>query len=521
MTSGQTMYEWFAASARRHPTNLALRADGVDLTYGQLATAVAALAERLVRHDAAAPPRAIGLLGSRTAGTYIGYLAAMRLGVPVVPLNPEAPAARHERIITMASVDLLLHTPSDHDQARQLAGHSRIRSWQVDDDPRDLPIRTADELATAGPGLDDLAYVVFTSGSTGTPKGVPVRHRNVAPWLSYVVEYFDAGPDCRISQTSDLSWDLSVFNVFVAWGSGGAVVVPARTDLLAPARHINEDGITHWFSTPASINMARWLGDLVPGRMPSLRWSLFGGEPLTVDNAQAWREAAPNSAIANVYGPTETTVTCLTYRLPDDPADWPVVAFGAVPLGPSYPTVECAVINDLGRPDAEGELLVRGPQRFDGYLDPADNDGRFVVWDGQAFRPDTSANLTPAHWYRTGDRVRLEHGRYAYLGRLDNQVKVNGYRIEPGEIEAVMRRCASVNDAVVVACTADDGTVELAGFYVSERPCRDALQTHLESHLPPYMIPRWLSWMSTLPLNLNGKVDRKRLAQEALHLTEA
>ncbi|MFP5370445.1 MAG: AMP-binding protein, partial [Actinomycetes bacterium] len=345
-----------------------------------------------------------------------------------MPLNVEYPAARHAGILTMAGADLLAYTDGDADLAADVSARTGIRLLRAPDGPPGRPASAGAPPHRAG--LDDFAYIVFTSGSTGVPKGVPIRHRNVHGWLSYVVGYFETGPDVRISQTSSLSWDLSVFNVFGAWGAGGAVVVPDATDLLAPSRHIDADQITHWFSTPSSINMARWLGDLTPGSMPTLRWSLFGGEPLTIEHALAWRDAAPNSVIANVYGPTEITVSCLTYRLPADPARWPRVAFGSLPLGFAYPTVECAVVPSPGDPPGEGELLVRGPQRFDGYLDPAHNEGRFAYWDGRELRPHHGGQLTDDVWFRTGDRVRVEDGRYAFLGRMDNQVKVNGYRIE-------------------------------------------------------------------------------------------
>lgn len=519
MNSIPTLYDWFAESARRHPDRLALRAGGLDFSYRQLVAATARLADDILACHGGRPDR-IGVFVSRTAGTYVAYLAALRLGVTVVPLNTDFPPARHGRIVRTAGLDLLMYTDGDRELAGSVAAQTGTALMEVPDGHRERtgPTGPADAY-TADPHA--FAYIVFTSGSTGTPKGVPIRHRNVAHWLPYVLGYFDAGPDIRVSQTSDLAWDLSVWNVFLPWASGGGLVVPERTELLAPSRHINDDGITHWFSTPSSIVTARMLGDLEVGAMPGLRWSLFGGEPLTLDKARAWRDAAPGSVIANVYGPTETTVTCLTYRASPDPAAWPRAALGALPLGPAYPTVECAVMDEQGHPADEGELLIRGPQRFDGYLDPADNVGRFTRWHGDRWRMEEGEPLTPEHWYRTGDRVRSADGEYVFLGRMDNQVKVNGYRIETGEIEAVLRLHEAVDEAAVVPWHAEDGTVELAAFYVGDPAHQDELEGFLGGQLPSYMIPRQLSHLDRFPLNVNGKIDRRQLVDMARMLADA
>lgn len=521
MSTTPTLYDWFAESARRHPDNLALRAGGVDLSYRQLAAATARLADDILAQGGVRPVR-MGVFVSRTTGTYVAYLAALRLGVTVVPLNTDFPPARHERIVRTAGVDLLLHTAADAELAGAVAARTGAAAREVPDGYRSRERADGTGPADAyAANVDDFAYIVFTSGSTGTPLGVPIRHRNVAHWLPYVLDFFEAGPDIRVSQTSDLAWDLSVWNVWVPWATSGALVVPERTELLVPSRHIHDDGITHWFSTPSSIITARMLGDLEPGTMPGLRWSLFGGEPLTLDKARAWRDAAPHSVIANVYGPTETTVTCLTYRAPADPAEWPRAALGALPLGPAYPTVECAVMDDDGRPADEGELLIRGPQRFDGYLDPADDVGRFTRWRGDRWRMEEREPLTGEHWYRTGDRVRRHEDGYVYLGRMDNQVKVNGYRIETGEIEAVLRMHDAVDEAAVVPWHAEDGTVELAAFFVGDRVRQDELEGFPAEQLPNYMIPRQFSWIGRFPHNVNGKIDRRRLVDLALSLADA
>lgn len=517
MHSPTTLYEWFSESVRRHPSQPALQVDGAEFSYAELESSAARLAED-VAAACPVPPKRVGILASRALGTYVSYLCGLRLGATVVPLNSEFPQARNADIVRLADLDVLLYSQRDEDLAAALRESTGIRLAVAPETcvPPAASQDTAGFPAPRRPGTDDTAYIIFTSGSTGTPKGVPITHSNISTYLEYNIPYFEAGPGARISQTSDLSWDLSVYILFIAWGSGGEVVVPSKTDLVTPARHISKDRITHWFSVPSVISISRVLGELTPGRMPTLRWSLFGGEPLTVENARAWSEAAPSSVLANVYGPTELTITCTTYRLPADPSDWPRSAFGAVPIGRPYPRVECRIVGEDGHESTEGELVVRGPQRFGGYLDPAHDHGRFASWRDGEFRVyEGGEELTPEHWYRTGDRVRSEGGELVYMGRLDDQVKVHGYRVEPGEVEAALRDHLSVDEAVVVACRLEGEDTELTGFYTGRRADEELLG-FLEDRLPLHMVPRFLVWVDAFPLNFNGKVDRRRLAEEAV-----
>jgi acyl-coenzyme A synthetase/AMP-(fatty) acid ligase len=250
--------------------------------------------------------------------------------------------------------------------------------------------------------------------------------------------------------------------------------------------------------------------------MPTLRSSMFCGEPLTLQQAAAWHEAAPHSALENAYGPTELTVTCSTYRLPGDRAHWPEPANGTGPIGALHPGLQLHLY--------DGELCVRGPQRFPGYLDPANNADRFLAPDGSPYDPSTA--LTGDHWYRTGDRVialpgapDAPGGRCApaggplvHLGRGDQQVQVHGYRVELGEVEAAMRAVPGVIDAAVVPLTTPAG-IELAAAYTGAAPQADAVRTALRRRLPAYMVPATLTGMDALPLNRNGKIDRTALGE--------
>ncbi|MDA3643931.1 AMP-binding protein [Saccharopolyspora indica] len=461
-------YDWFARSADTFGDSTALEVAGEALTYAELRDRAELLAGRL------AGTRRIGLLASRSVTAYVGYLAALRAGATVVPLNPEHPAPRTRGVVEAAGIDLLI-------------------TESADGAPEIVPAAGAREVVP-----DDIAYIIFTSGSTGTPKGVPTTHGNLAAYLRQVASRYGIGPGSRVSGNFELTFDGSVHDLFVAWSQGGALVVPQRGQLLAPVRMVNALRITHWFSVPSLISFAARLGSLEPASMPTLEWSLFGGEAVPLDAVRRWKAAAPGSEVEIVYGPTELTVTCTSYRLPADPADWPDTPNGIAPIGTCYPELEHLVLDDDGAPADCGELCLRGPQRFGGYLDPANDEGRFA----------------PGGWYRTGDRVAVQDGVLIHLGRTDQQVKVRGHRIELGEIEAVLRQLPGVRDAIALAVPADDGSLELAAAVSGTECAPERLYAALGDRLPPYMLPRRITVLDQLPLNANGKVDRRALHAE-------
>ncbi|MEU1201605.1 amino acid adenylation domain-containing protein [Streptomyces sp. NPDC005813] len=502
----RTVYDWFARSAAAHSDVTALEVGTAHLTYGELHDLVERLAARLVAAAGGSPPRRVGLLAARSVTAYAGYLAVLRAGAAVVPLSPEHPAARTAQIVTMAGLDLVLAESTDSAPdlgvSVLVADPGELAALAATPSP-DVPYRQA--------GPDDLAYVIFTSGSTGTPKGVPITHRNICAYLELVAGRYDIGPGSRLSQTFELTFDGSVHDLFVAWAGGGTLVVPERNQLLSPVKTVNSLRLTHWFSVPALISFASLLGTLVPGSMPTLRWSIFGGEPLTLPAAREWRHAAPNSRLEVLYGPTELTISCTAYRLPDDVTNWPRTPNGTAPIGSSYPVLDLLLLDEEGRPGHSGELYVRGPLRFSGYLDPAHNAGRFLTDD---LRPAGDGPPPEQYWYRTGDRVAVQDGHLVHLGRTDHQVKIRGHRIELGEIEAALRGQPEVRDAVVVTLPAADGELVLQAAVSGSGCIPDRLFAALGDLLPTYMLPRRITVLEQLPLNANGKVDRRALLAE-------
>ncbi|MFJ2955457.1 AMP-binding protein [Streptomyces sp. NPDC087270] len=528
MTPQRGMYGWFADTARRHPAAVALEVGGRPWSYAELGDLAGRLAEALHAADPGRPLRRIGLLASRTPHAYAGYLAVQRLGASVVPLNPAFPAARNAAIAKAAGLDLVLAQP---DYATAELG-ARLLSPDLGSLP---PARALPALPAGARGPRDIGYVLFTSGSTGSPKGVPIQHRSVDAYLSHVIDRYQLDVGARLSQTFELTFDLSVFDLFAAWGSGATLVVPGPDDVLAPARFVARERLTHWFSVPSVISFARRLRALAPDSMPSLRWSLFCGETLTLAQASAWQRAAPHSVLENLYGPTELTLSCTEFRMPapgtpaagtpaartgtpagSTPAAGPG---GAVPIGTLYPGLEHLVVDEDGREADEGELCVRGVQRFPGYLDPQDNIGRFLRREqGRTTVVERADPPSDDLWYRTGDRVRRSPDGLVHLGRLDHQIKIRGYRVELGEIEAALRALPGVNEAVVLSLDGAAGQERLAAACTAQSGARldpDTLLAGLRERLPAYMVPVTVSVRRSFPYNTNGKIDRTAL-REAL-----
>jgi non-ribosomal peptide synthetase component F len=339
----RTLYEWFADSVRNHPDNIAIEVGADSLSYAELADAVCRCSQAMYELRGERPTR-VGLLSSRSMAGYLGYLAALRLGATVVPLNPANPAVRNLAITEEAGVDLTLIDDSSGEflpEYRRLAGVPLLdltgQRWRTLLEPG-RPDVVVDVLHRRP---QDFAYLIFTSGTTGRPKGVPSTHANVDSFLTEVIKRYRFTPESRVSQTFEMCFDGSILAMFGAWGSGATLCVARRHDILAPVRFINTKRLTHWLSVPSLISFAQRLRALRPASMPTLVLSSFGGEPLTTDQVNAWLAAAPNTVVINCYGPTETTVIVTAYQVPTDPADRVVTSYAPAGTG----SCACAVRN--------------------------------------------------------------------------------------------------------------------------------------------------------------------------------
>lgn len=512
------LHDGFLHHAARSPAQVALTIGTRSWTYAEAADTALRWSARLF--DAAGQrPKRVGILGSRSETAYLGVLASLFAGAAFVPLNPKFPADRTRSMIVQAGLDaLLVDGPSLPRLAEVLDGLG-TPVLVPDTDAQAVrnvvrsPVFGREELARTAPlsrlptvGGNDLAYLLFTSGSTGKPKGVPITHGNTRAFLDTNHARYDFGPEDRFSQTFDQTFDLSVFDLFMAWESGARVCSMRAIELLAPFRYLEDQQITVWFSVPSAAGVLMKRGALRPDTMPTLRWSLFCGEGLPQATAEAWQAAAPRSTLENLYGPTELTIACAAYRWHPETSTSHCVN-SLVPIGAVYPGLPYLLVDEELRdvPSGQpGELCVSGPQTTDGYW-------RAPELDAGRFFERTHTGGQAVRYYRTGDLVgHGASGSLVYLGRTDQQVKIGGYRIELGEIEAVLRQAGTV-DAVAL-------------------PWPDALQPHTivaavsgpagvatlmdaaRNRLPSYMVPKIIVHLDPLPLNVNGKVDRRAVA---------
>ncbi|MFJ6808492.1 AMP-binding protein [Streptomyces anulatus] len=506
------LHHWFLDGLARNPDGLALRVDDRAWTYSQLHQQACRWAGTLLKRCGGRPKR-VGILASRTEEAYAGLLAALYAGATVVPLDPGLPVERNRTVAAAAALDAMIVDRAGAAQLDAVAAAAPLRAALTGSEPppslTEFAVVTPDSTTTAEPctSAEPVAYIMFTSGSTGDPKGVPVRHGNIGAFLQAVLPRYDIGPQDVVGHVSELTFDLSVLEVWAAWSSGACLTVLNRIQALGPERFARRHGITFWVSTPSLVAALRTRGALEPGSLPDLRHTVFCGEPLPERTALYWSRIAPRSAIDNLYGPTELTVACTGYRwTADGTPDGPP---GNVPIGQPLPGVRHLLLGDDGEvSDTVGELCVTGAQRFDGYLDPAADTGCFLDRDNE-------------RWYRTGDRVCRDGEVLLFLDRVDNQVKIHGYRVELGEVEQAIRRVAPGLETAVLAVP-DGGTLVLAAFVMGDGGADvTSLVQRLADRLPHYMLPRYVWPLPDPPLNASGKADRSALRAEAARRTAA
>ncbi|MGW7362877.1 amino acid adenylation domain-containing protein [Streptomyces sp. NPDC054841] len=511
-TQTRSLYAWFDDSARRYPDRPALDFPDHSITYGELRAAALSAAAWIAAVQGTTPRR-VALMTARTPDVFAAYLGVLALGAAIVPLSPDHPVRRSVDMCELAEVDLVV--ASDVTSAATLVDAGLKAPVVALDALGDFHESTGRPAPSSPANPDDIAYIMFTSGSTGTPKGVPIRNRNISPFLESWIAAYEVGPGSRLSQVIGMTFDASVCDMFCAWGTGATLVVPGRRDLHRPVDYIVDREITHWNSVPSVIAIAQGLGHLPEGRATGLRHTILGGERVPAQLCAQWYRVAPNSLIHTAYGPTEVAIMCTTYPVPADPDDRIATPNDGTPIGRPYPGVEILILDEEGFPADEGELCLRGPQRFDGYLDATQNLGRFVSTPvgSAAAAPVDEPVVTADHWYRTGDQVRWTSGELVHLGRLDDQVKIAGHRMELGEIEAALTRLPEVEQAVVLA-DRRSGEVELVAVYRGTPLPAQELSRRLRERLPRQMVPRRYRHVTEIPLNGNGKTDRQRLLLE-------
>jgi amino acid adenylation domain-containing protein len=487
----------FYRQACTHPDLTALQVDGISYSYEKIADLAARVAFAL------SGTQRVAVLASRSLGTYLGVLGTSWCGAAYVPLNPKHPTERLISILSTVRPDALVLDEAGRaclTPELKAAAPSRIVDLSAGFDR--LPASKPDEPAKRA--ADHLAYIIFTSGTTGRPKGVMISLGSVAQFLAAMEGRFSPCPTDRVSQTSDLTFDVSVFEMFISWKHGASVEVIPVNQLMAPSRFIVDRKITVWSSVPSIAAFMKRMRMLKRGAFPSIRYSVFAGEALPYPLAEAWQVAAPSSLVENLYGPTEATVYCLGATV--GPAFPPTPGRNTVPSGFPLPKLDAAILDEALKPlpaGREGQLAISGGQLAQGYFNDAElTRQRFPSINGKT-------------WYLTGDLAQKdEHGVFHHLGRIDNQIKVLGHRVELEEIEAHLREISGSEHVAAIAWPIQDGIVKGIVAFASEtaKSSEELLQA-LGSVVPRYMVPRQIHQIDALPLTPNGKVDRRALAK--------
>ncbi|HWF38902.1 MAG TPA: amino acid adenylation domain-containing protein [Candidatus Acidoferrales bacterium] len=523
-SSTRPLWSGFAQSAAEYPERIALRVQGESVSYRELEELSSRIAATIQVRTAGAGSPLTAVLAQRSKTAFAGVLGSLLAGHGYVPLHPQFPVERTQIMLEQPECRSLIVDSGALDIAAKLlenVPYSLVVILPDESDVADyrsrwprhefvdrLNLEAEAAWRETSAGTDALAYLLFTSGSTGLPKGVMVAQRNVSAFIEYMTERYDVTEHDRFSQMFDMTFDLSAFDMFMAWEKGACLCCPTRKETIQPATFVRNEELSIWFSVPSTAMFMKQWNALKPNQYPSLRLSLFCGEPLPVASARAWQEAAPNSIVENLYGPTELTIACTLYRWSSDssPAE---SELGIVPIGYPCPEMNVLVVdehlNEVAA-GAEGELLMNGPQMSLGYWkNSAKTAAAFVVPPGKN-----------EVFYRTGDRVRkpIEKGPLIHLGRIDFQIKILGHRVELGEIEALVRDHCGLDGVVAVgwpACPTGYAAVEV---FIEGQPCADqnALTNALANRLPDYMVPKRFHFLPELPKNVNGKFDRKALS---------
>jgi amino acid adenylation domain-containing protein len=514
-------------SAERHPEKTAVIFRNQRMTYGEWEQASNRLAHALRKAGCVKGDR-VGLLLPKSFEILVGMFGALKADCIYVPLDTSSPGARLARIVEAADCRCVLALHS----AAPLLGDLLRGSIKVGWMDQGGEVSRNDSVAFSWPEVqslsaepvpsssteEDIAHLLFTSGTTGAPKGVMITHSNVQHFLDWAVPYFGIESGDRISAHPPFHFDLSTFDIHGTVRAGAELhLVPPELNLL-PSRladFIRDSNLTQWFSVPSILTHMAKSDAVRQNDFPALKRLLWCGEKFPTPGLIYWMKRLPGVGFFNLYGPTEATIASSFYQVPACPSD----ETAETPIGEPCAGERLLVLDEKLRPVAPGEpgdLYIGGVGLSPGYWrDPART--------AEVFVQDPAMPGPEGRIYRTGDLARwTKTGELCLLGRSDSQIKSRGYRIELGEIEAALHSLPGIQTAAVVAIdsSAFEGTTICCAWVSAEgREDNPAeLRRSLSKLVPNYMIPsRWMP-LERMPLNGNGKTDRRFLKEKFLEL---
>lgn len=491
-----TLGDLFIQNCSIYPNRDALFVNGVHYTYSQLLAKVHSIYLQLVAQEKTYDR--IGIYCTDDLNTYASILATSVYGAAFVPLNSNFPSSRNETIIVSASLELILNTNGDPfqiDNCKFISIENSDSKLNPDSIVYSFERKTEQKLA----------YILFTSGSTGQPKGVAISHENVIPFFDFFLkkDRFYFTEEDRFIQVFDLTFDVSIFSFFMPLSIGACCYVVPQKGIryLEIVKMLHEHQITVATMVPTVLQyIERYIQEI---DFPHLKYSFFIGDKLSHRIVSKWAEKVKDGEIYNFYGPTEATIVCSYYK-------WTEIECSLennqdiVPIGKPFPHVEIAVIDESNETidnNEIGELCLAGPQVVHSYLNNT-NEDRFIDLK--------KSNGETKRFYKTGDLVHINpKGNLLFHGRIDNQVKINGHRIEINEIEENIRKLT--DDMIHVACFNNAKGIKYLVLFIEKNHLNIDFKLALNTLLPEFMIPKTLFVLDEMPLNFNGKVDQKKL----------
>ncbi|HKG62290.1 MAG TPA: amino acid adenylation domain-containing protein, partial [Pyrinomonadaceae bacterium] len=491
------VHELFEQQVARTPANIAVEFGDQRLSYAELNQRAGELAVRLQRVGVG-PNTVVSICLERSPALLIALLGVLKAGGAYLPLDPEYPTARRAYMLADSGSTVLI----THTALRDRFAVLPERVLYVDDEHS-----VAGEVANIKPTPDDLAFLIYTSGSTGTPKGAALQHRALVNLITWQIAR-SGRPAPRTLQFASMSFDVSFQEIFSTWCAGGTLILigeEVRRDVERLWSTLARKGVERLFLPCVALQSLAEVCLQNQSVVPRLRELVSGGEQLKITPQIRQLFAKLNGCLLdNHYGPTETHVVT-TYRLPLDETTWPEIA----PIGRPMPNAQIYVLDPQLKPGPVGvigEVYIAGDSLSVGYLNHPEA-------TAEKYLPNPFSATPGARMYRTGDLARLlSDGAIEFFGRRDGQLKIRGYRVEIGEIEAVLAGHPAINEAIVVTKAGESGNVRLIAYTrVREAVAGTQLRQYLKERLPEYMIPASFVTVEQFPLTPSGKIDRRSL----------